>query len=221
MNKILVVATHPDDETLGCGGTLIKHKKNGDQIYWMVVTKMYKENGYSESKITEKNKIIEMVDKKYGFKKSYSLGFPAGNMDSIPLAEIIARICEIIKKVRPNIIYVPFKGDIHSDHRITFEAVASSCKRFRNPFIDKIRVYETISETDQSLDFDSHFKPNLWIDIKNEIKKKIEIMNLYKDEISEHPFPRSSENIKALSVFRGATVNMKNAESFMILRDIE
>ena len=86
MNKILVVATHPDDETLGCGGTLIKHKKNGDQIYWMIVTKMCRENGYSESKIAKKNKEIEMVDKKYGFKKSYSLGFPAGNIDSIPLA---------------------------------------------------------------------------------------------------------------------------------------
>ena len=216
-NKILVVAVHPDDETLGCGGTLLKHKDSGDEINWLICTKIDKDNDYYAIRENE----IEQASRLYGFDGTYSLGLKTMRVDEYSMSELIGKISKIINEVRPNIIYLPFKGDVHSDHRKISEASYSCTKSFRYPFIKKIYMMETLSETEfaPSTKEDS-FIPNSFVDISEYFEKKIEIMKIFKSEVAEHPFPRSEKNIRALASLRGATCGCKYAESFMLLKEL-
>src|SRR3989338_8571686 len=121
-NKVLVVAVHPDDETLGCGGTLLRHRSEGDEIFWLIVTDIKPEDGFSEKKILERHKQIQSVVKKYRFKNIFCLNIPTMKVDTVPMADLIGMIGGVIKDIQPTILYIPFKGDVHSDHRKVFDA---------------------------------------------------------------------------------------------------
>jgi len=218
-NSVLVLAVHPDDETLGCGGTLLKHKASGDVIHWLIATQL--EDTKSDAfKIRAKE--IDEVAKLYQFDSVHYLGLNTMRVDEYSMSHIIQSISQIINKVQPNIIYLPFKADIHSDHRKLFEAAFACTKSFRYPFIKKIYMMEVLSETEFApATTENAFLPNVFVDISNFIDKKIAIMQCFKSEIAKHPFPRSVTNIKALATFRGAMANCQYAESFMLLKEIQ
>jgi len=217
-NKVLIVAVHPDDETLGCGGALLKHKANGDEIHWLICTTIDKNHSYYETREKE----IEEVSKFYNFDSVHNLRLKTMQVDEYSMSELVGKISKVINEVKPNIIYLPFKGDVHSDHRKIFEASYSCTKSFRYPFIKKIYMIETLSETEfaPSMKEDS-FVPNVFVDISEFFEKKIEIMKVFKSEIAEHPFPRSEKNLRSLATLRGATCGCEYAESFVLLREIK
>ena len=217
MNKILVVAVHPDDETLGCGGTLMRHRANGDEINWLICTAIDKSDPHYHKRENE----IKIVSQLYDFKNVFNLQLKTMRVDEYTMSELIAKISEVINNIEPNIVYLPFKGDVHSDHRKIFEASYSCTKIFRYPFISKVYMMETLSETEfaPSTKEDS-FVPNVFVDISDFLEKKIDIMNIFDSEISGHPFPRSEINVRSLAALRGATSNRKYAESFMLLKEI-
>ena len=220
-NKILVVAPHADDETLGCGGTLLKHKKNGDEINWLLMTKLKKNKKYNSKVVKQKNNEIKMVNKAYGFKNFFQLNFQPSSLDLENFEKIIDQINHYFNLIKPNILYLPFKNDIHTDHEVTFRACIALTKSFRNKFIKKVIVYETPSESDFNIDPEkNNFKPNLWVDISQHINQKLSILKLYKTEIKRHPFPRSIENIISYSKIRGSFSGHKNSESFIILKEV-
>ena len=216
-NKILIIAVHPDDETLGCGGTLLKHKANGDEIHWLICTTIENEHNYFMKRENE----IEKVSNFYNFDSVHNLRLKTMQVDEYTVSELVSKISQVIKEVQPNIIYLPFKGDVHSDHRKIFEASYSCTKSFRYPFIKKIYMMETLSETEfaPSTKEDS-FIPNVFVDISEFFEKKIEIMKIFESEILEHPFPRSEKNLRALATLRGATCGCEYAESFVLLKEI-
>ena len=216
MNKVLVVAVHPDDETLGCGGALLKHKANGDEIHWLIATEM------EESKNTsQRNAEIDQVEELYDFDSVHRLGLSTTKIDEYSMSELITKISSVVNKVKPNIIYLPFKGDVHSDHKYIFDAAYSCTKSFRYPFVKKIYLMETLSETEFSVSTQGDsFVPNVFVDISDYIDRKIEAMKIYESEIGDHPFPRSERNIRALATYRGATSGCDYAESFMLLKEI-
>lgn len=218
MNKILIVAVHPDDETLGCGGTLLKHKENGDEIHWLICTQTNLTNDFY--KVREKE--IEEVTNLYNFDSVINLQLKTMQVDKNSMSELIGKISKVINEVKPDTIYLPFKGDVHSDHRKIFEASYSCTKSFRYPFIKKIYMIETLSETEfaPSTKEDS-FIPNVFVDISEFMDKKIEIMNIFESEVGKHPFPRSERNLKALGTLRGATCGVEYAESFVLLKEIK
>lgn len=221
MGKILVVSTHLDDETLGCGGTLLKHKQNDHTLYWLIMTDISEEIGYSHSDILERKKLIGAISQSYGMKEVFNLNFPTTMMDKIPLSNIINEVAFILKKIEPNIIYIPNRSDIHSDHRVTFDAVISCTKSFRFPSVKKVLMYETISETEFAPPlYENAFQPNAYCDISQHLEDKINILNLYKKELGTHPFPRSIDNVIALATFRGAIAGVKYAEAFMVLKEL-
>ena len=216
-NKILVVSVHPDDETLGCGGTLLKHKHNGDEIYWLICTKIDEDSDYYTTRENE----IKQASDIYKFDGIFSLGLKTMRVDEYSMSDLIGKISKVINEVEPSIIYLPFKGDVHSDHRKIFEASYSCTKAFRYPFIKKIYMIETLSETEFAPSAkDDAFVPNSFVDISKYLDKKIEIMKIFKSEIEEHPFPRSERNLRALATLRGATCGCEYAESFMLLKEI-
>lgn len=222
MNRVLVVAVHPDDETLGCGGTLLKHKENGDEIHWLIATEIIESKDYSRNIINDREDEISQVSKFYNFDSVNRLGLSSTMVDTYSMNEIINKISIIINKIKPNIIFIPFKGDVHTDHKVIFEATFSCTKSFRYPFIKKIYMMETLSETEFSPSFlEESFVPNVFVDVTKYIERKINAMKLYKSEIGKHPFPRSEANIRALSTYRGATCGHINAEAFLLLKEIQ
>lgn len=219
--KVLVIAPHPDDETLGCGGTLLKHKANGDKIYWLIATGIKEKRGFDKEAILKRDKEIKLVAEGYGFDGIYELEIPATQADKVSRDKIIKKMAEVFKQVKPEILYLPFMEDVHSDHRVIFEAACSCAKTFRHPFIQKIMMMEIVSETEFAPALkDTAFVPNYFVDISAFLDKKLSIMKIYKDQISKHPFPRSIKALKSLSAFRGAMAGCKYAESFMILKEI-
>lgn len=217
-NKVLVIAVHPDDETLGCGGTLLKHKSNNDEIHWLICTQTDKSSDFYK---TREKEILE-VSKKYQFDSVHNLELNTMRVDEYSMSELVSKISKVISEVKPNIIYLPFKDDVHSDHRFIFEAAYSCTKSFRYPFIKKIYMMETLSETEFAPSTkENSFIPNTFVDITNFFDKKVEIMKIFKSELDKHPFPRSIKNLEALATIRGATCNCEYAESFVLLKAIE
>lgn len=217
-NKVLIVAVHPDDETLGCGGTLLKHKENGDNINWLICTDIDK----NHINYNQREKEIKEVSKLYDFNYVRNLRLKTSLVDKYNISELIIEISKVINLIQPNVIYLPFKADVHSDHRKIFEAAYSCTKSFRYPFIKKIYMIETLSETEFAPSHQENgFVPNVFVDISKYIDKKIQIMNVYKSEVGIHPFPRSERNIRALATLRGATCECEFAESFVLLKEIK
>ena len=218
MKKILIVSVHPDDETLGCGGTLLKHKANGDEIHWLICTALDKNHSYYDIRQNE----IKKVSSLYNFKTTTNLKLQTMQVDEYSMSSLISKISKVVNDIQPSTIYLPFKGDIHSDHRRIFEASFACTKSFRYPFIKSIYMMETLSETEFAPSIsENSFVPNVFVDISEFLEKKIEIMKVFESEIGKQPFPRNEKNIRALATFRGATCNCDYAESFMLLKEIK
>lgn len=217
----MVIATHPDDETLGCGGTLLKHRSLGDRIYWVIATTMAKETGFTEKQIRQRDNEIRRVSRQFDFQKVIQLGFTTTMLDRVPMRDLIDRLGNAISAVMPHTLYLPFSQDVHSDHRMVFQAAYGCAKSFRFPCIRKLLMMETLSETDAApTGASGAFTPNYHVDITDFLLKKCEILRTYKSEIDAPPFPRSIEAVKALASYRGAGAGCRHAESFMCLREI-
>jgi len=218
---VLAIAVHPDDETLGCGGALLRHKQNGDEIHWLIATDLKQSEGFEQEKINARSQEINLVASLYKFDSISQLNLSTMRVDEYSMSELIEKISRVINEVKPNIVYLPFKGDIHSDHRTIFNAAYSCTKSFRYPFIKKIYMIEALSETEFSLSTQGdNFVPNVFVDITGFMDTKLQIMRVYSSELGQHPFPRSERNLKALATLRGATAGCEYAESFMLLKEI-
>lgn len=218
-NTLICIATHPDDETIGAAGTILKFKKQGFDIHWLIVTDMHTEAGFNQNQIEERENLINKVASIYGFKSIQRLKLPTCRLETIPLYQIVDDFKNIFEQLKPTHIILPHWNDAHSDHRITFDAALACLKKFRLPTIQEIWTMETLSETDQRyLHPAESFNPNIFVDITEHQKEKIEILSLYSKELKPHPFARSIEGIEALSKVRGATANCQNAESFQLIR---
>ena len=215
--KILVIAPHPDDEVLGCGGTIAKHSENGDEVCLIITTKAYTPD-WSEEFIKNREKEIKESNKILGIKKIYFLNYPTVKLDTIPQKDLNNSIAKIVNKVKPDIAYIPFKGDLNKDHRILFEASLVALRPI-NHKCKKILAYEVLSETEWGQEIEV-FKPNVYVDITDTIDIKLEAMKAYKSELKSFPHPRSLEAIKALAIKRGSEIGVKYAESFYLVREI-
>lgn len=220
MSKVLVVAVHPDDETLGCGGTILKHKAQGDEIYWLVVTGPIKGDhpAFTDEFIAKRNALVDRVTDAYGFNETIKLNLPTQKLHAVDLKDIIVKVADVFKRIQPDTIYMMYNNDVHSDHRVAFDAVYSCTKSFRYPFINSILMIEALSETEFSLATQATaFVPNVYVDITKYIDKKLEIMELYDTEIMQEPYPRSLSSIKALARVRGSRAGVMYAEAFQLL----
>lgn len=221
MTTILVAAPHPDDETLGVGGTILRHIDEGCQVHWLIASEMIKEAGYKAEDIKRRQDEIEQVAALYNFSAVHRLGFPAAALDQIPTAEIISAFSTVVKEVEPEVLYLPFPGDVHSDHEIVFNAGNACSKWFRYPGIKKVRLYETLSETEFNIDpTKGTFRPNLYCDISDYLDRKITAMDIYQGESGEHPFPRNPDAICAKAALHGSTAGVVYAEAFMTVKEI-
>lgn len=220
MKNVLVITPHPDDETLGCGGTLLRHIAEGDKVYWLIGTTLTEERGFNSERINIRQKEIKTVHDAYGFADYKHLDFCTTELDQVPRNTLIQEISKYVNEVKPHTMYLPYRNDIHSDHAHIFDASVACTKSFRYPYVKKVCVYETLSETEFGMRTDDPgFKPNMWVDISEYFERKIEIMKIYKSEIAEHPFPRSEVSIESLARLRGSTGGFDYAEAFISIKE--
>ena len=217
--KALVIAPHPDDELLGCGGTLLRRKSEGVTLGWVIMTKISEDYGWSTESVRERENEIEQVRKRLGIQPEhlFQLGFATTRLDTISMGDLITKVSEVFQSFQPEEVLLPHHGDVHSDHRITFEAVAACTKWFRYPSVKRVLAYETLSETEFSLDPSQRFHPNVFVDISDYFGQKLELLRIYASELGEFPFPRSETAIQALAQFRGSSSGFENAEGFELL----
>lgn len=218
--RVLVVSPHPDDETLGAGGTLLKLKKQSHLIYWLNITDMKIEDGWNRDIITHRQKQIEKIKNYYGFDGFYNLKLPPTKLNSLDDGMIINAIKKVYDEVKPEWIIIPGQYDAHSDHHVVYSCCMASAKTFRAPYIKRITTMEIMSETDYGFQAEK-FVPNFFVDITDTLEEKIEAMKIYDTEIEEVPFPRSLENIRSLASVRGGYCTSKYAEAFCIIKQIE
>jgi len=219
LSKIIVIAPHPDDETLGVGGTLLRKKAEGAIVAWLIVTNISIESGWSAEKVKKRTDEIRSITQLYEFDEVYCLNFKTTQLDTLPMSDLVAAISDVFKAFKPEEVFVPHPADVHTDHRVVFDAVSACTKWFRYPSVKRVLAYETLSETDFGLRADQAFRPNVFVDIEHFFIKKLQAIDIYVSEVGEFPFPRSHEAIQALATLRGAASGFKAAEAFELLRE--
>jgi LmbE family N-acetylglucosaminyl deacetylase len=220
--KVLVIAVHPDDETLGCGGALLNYAAQGNSLHWLVVTASH-EPEYSSAQGLGQVEQVHAVERAYPFATLDWLKFPTTRLERVPFNDLVRAIRAAIERLRPEIVFVPNRSDVHSDHRIAFQAAMAVLKSFymRSLRVRRVLACEVLSETDAAPPLAEHaFVPNVFVDVSTTLKRKLEIMGLYKAELQPDPFPRSPSAIRALARYRGATIGVEYAEAFMLVREV-
>lgn len=220
--RVLVVVAHPDDEVLGCGGTIAKHIETGDDVSIVFMT-----NGESSRKdsllesISSRSYSCKQALKELGVNKVINYDFLDNQMDSISLLAVAKSVEEAIDKHQPSIVYTHFSEDLNVDHRITHQAVMTACRPQSWSPVKEIYCFEVLSATEWNSHSKSKFNPNKFIDISKFWDCKVSAMKKYSNELRPFPHSRSIETIEALAVYRGATVGLRKAEAFQIERIIE
>jgi LmbE family N-acetylglucosaminyl deacetylase len=215
--KIAVIAAHPDDETLGCGGTLLKHAAAGDTLHWLIATEATAP-GFDDAFRRRRDDQIARVASAFGMARVHRLGFPTTELDRQPPADLIGRIGETLDRIGPDTVYIVHNGDVHADHRALFDAAFVALKPTRGPGPSEILSYETLSSTNLAGPQAPAFGPHYFVDISAYIDRKLEILSMYDTELLPWPHPRSLEGVRALALVRGAAIGVRYAEAFSVVR---
>jgi len=218
--KILVVAAHPDDEILGCGGSIIKFKQT-HEIEVIFMTDGVSSRGKNKINALRRKRNCLNLFSFLELKKPTFFNFPDNEIDKIPLLKIVKKIEKKINSFKPHTIFTHYSACLNIDHRKTFEAVMTACRPLSNSSVRKILSFEILSSTEWAQFKNKSFQPNYFINISKEFKTKIKCLNFYKSEIRKYPHSRSFKAVEALAKFRGVSSGNKYAEAFYLNRYIK
>lgn len=218
--NVLIVAPHPDDEVLGCGGIIKKMTLKHINVYILIMSRGKKEL-YPEEKILNVRKEAIAAHKLLGVKETRFLDFSAPELDIVSTSKLAAAIFNSIMEIKPFSLFLPHRGDIHSDHKAVFDAGLVAARPVGGNCVKEIFTYETLSETEWSPPYPNDiFIADTFIDISEVFEVKLEAMKCYKSQLREFPNPRSLKSIETLANWRGSTVGFTHAEAFKVIRII-
>jgi N-acetylglucosamine malate deacetylase 1 len=214
--KVLILAAHPDDEVLGCGGIIQKYKKESNsKVYVCIITDGSSTQYQKNIKIRkQKNEECQKANRLLGVNEIIRLDFPDMNLDTVPHFKLNLKIEEIVEKIKPNVLFTHSSIDINKDHFLINQSTAVITRPGKS-YLEKIYEYEVLSSTEWQRD--SAFIPNTYVNITSYIKKKIESFKQYKTEVRKYPHPRSPEGVKILARYRGLQSGYLFAEAFKLL----
>ncbi len=225
--NILVVAAHPDDEVLGCGGTMAKHIQNGDEVNVLILAEgltSRDEQREREKRLDELSNLAEAAHEANRLLGAQSLtlyDFPDNRMDSVDLLDIVKVIEAAIDQYSPDVVYTHHAGDVNIDHRIVHQAVVTACRPIPGQCVKTLLFFEVPSSTEwQTAGSAPSFLPNYFVDIGGNMNLKIQALEAYASEMRVWPHPRSIKAVEYLARWRGATVGVEAAEGFMLGRQL-
>lgn len=218
--EVLVIAPHPDDEVLGCGGTIAKYAAEGHEVYVCIVTKGC-EPLFPERDVEKTREECKMADHLLGVKKTVFLDFPAAMLEDVRRYELNGAILDAVMDIKPEIVFLPHRGDMQLDHKLIVDASMVALRPKYTHTVKKILSYETMSETGWDVpNCVNEFIPTAYSDITKYIDRKLEALRIFKSQMTGYPGARSEEAVMALAMYRGASMNMRYAEAFSVIRDV-
>jgi LmbE family N-acetylglucosaminyl deacetylase len=225
--KILIVAAHPDDEVLGCGGSMAKSTRDGQEVHVLILAEgaTSRDKQRDRTSRTEELSLLAKSAKRatdiLGVESVELLDYPDNRMDSVDLLDLVKPVEEIIAKLKPEVVMTHHAGDLNIDHQITHQAVITACRPQPGHSVKRILVFEVPSATEwQSPTVGNSFVPNWFEDISKTLDLKIKALKVYESEMRKWPHARSLKAVEHLARWRGATIGTEAAEAFMLIRNI-
>ena len=223
--RILIIAAHPDDEILGCGGIISKFKKLDIKFKILFIAEgsscryeNYNSKEAKEAIIRRNNDAINSLIFN-GIKDYDFLNLPCGRLDQVPIIEINKLIENQINKFNPDTIFTHSSDDCNNDHKIIYKSTLMASRPTPKNKVRNVLTYEVLSSSEWN--FNSNFSPNYFVSLEeSDLNQKINSFNLYKTEVNHYPFPRSDEGIRNMAKIRGMQVGIKFAEAFKLVRSI-
>jgi LmbE family N-acetylglucosaminyl deacetylase len=223
--RILVIAAHPDDEVLGCGGLIAKQsqqQKIDSLILGRGIAARYQNREAAPVAEIEtlKAKVREVADL-LGIDQVFHFHLPDNRFDTVALLDIIKKIEGVLDQVQPEVIYTHYYGDLNIDHQLTFRAVLTATRPLAGQSVKELYTFEIPSSTEWSFQrLGGTFCPNVFVDVSHTLDLKIQALRIYNTEIRQFPHPRSPEALQAIAARWGSAVGLQYAEAFELVRSI-
>jgi LmbE family N-acetylglucosaminyl deacetylase len=224
--NILCVAAHPDDELLGCGGTLRKLKNDGHSVYTCILCgTVDARHGRPEPEALKR--VSETAEQMVGVDRSLKYTFPNIRFNAVPHLEVVQAIEAAIREFRPTWVFAHHPSDLNIDHRVCYEATMAAIRLPQRltadmppTMIRRVFLFEVLSSTDWAAPVERAFQPNSFFDIESTIGVKISALEAFDGALKPFPHPRSSDNVRHLAYLRGAQAGLTLAEAFCLVRDV-
>jgi N-acetylglucosamine malate deacetylase 1 len=224
----LIVATHPDDEVLGVGGTIARAVAAGEEVHVCYVTACYQPRPdepdlprYADGEREERQREARESASLLGVKGVHFLDLPNNTLDQVPHAALNRRIGACVEEVRPEILYVNHGGDVHKAHRLVYEACVVVARPLPGAVVRRLLAYEVPSSTEWGGGaFGAPFVPNVYVDVSPFLERKLRALEAYRSEVRAYPHRRSVEAVRLHAAARGSEVGVEAAEAFMLVREV-
>ena len=221
VKRVLVVAAHPDDEVLGCGGTLARHACQGDEVHILVLADGVTAREDGEQQLESRRGAAFASARVLGAHRIVLLSLPDNRMDTCDLIDVVRAVEATVSEVQPHVVYTHHHGDLNIDHRIAHGATVTACRPTGNCTVELLAAFEVLSSTDWATPVAGNaFLANHFVDVSETFAAKIAALECYKDEMRPFPHPRSERAVTALAELRGASIGVERAEAFEIIRHI-
>jgi len=225
--KVAIIAAHPDDEVLGCGGTIARHIQEHDEVYVLIVAEGVTSRDGARDRESRKDDLSALAQSAYRANEilgttSLTIGdLPDNRLDTISLLDLVKQVETFLAKHKPQIVYTHHAGDVNIDHKILHRAVVTACRPVPNQCVQTLLFFETVSSTEwQTRGSGDFFMPDWFVDISKSVDKKITALQAYESEMRDWPHPRSIKAVEHLAFWRGATAGFGAAEAFVLGRHI-
>ena len=224
--SVLGVAAHPDDEVLGCGGTIARHVNSGDSVFVLLVcegitSRIASDSSSPEHELSQLRDSSQKASAQLGVRDTFFLSLPDNRLDALNRLEVIQALEYYVVQIRPDIIYTHHSGDVNIDHQIISHSVITACRPFGEHIVRTILAFEVPSSTEWQVPANANcFIPNHFVNIENFLDTKLSALHFYHSEMRNWPHPRSYEYVSYLAHLRGSQVGFGAAEAFVVLRSI-
>jgi N-acetylglucosamine malate deacetylase 1 len=220
VSVVLVVAPHPDDEVLGCGGVIARHVARGDDVYVVIVSRGAPDV-FPPELVEQARQEAAGANKVLGTRRTFFLDFPAPRLDIVPASSLANALKELVMQVQPAIVYLPHHGDLHSDHKAVYWATLVATRPNGGFYPRRLLCYETPSETEWGAPISGEmFVPTIFVDVSQYLDVKLEAMKCYGSQLAPSPGARSLASIEALAHVRGSAIGVTAAEAFCLVREV-
>ncbi|GAB3443603.1 PIG-L family deacetylase [Massilia solisilvae] len=221
MKAVMVIAAHTDDEAIGCGGTIARHVAAGDAVHVVFMADGVTSRAQADTAgLQQRHAAAEQAHAVLGIAGAHHLGFPDNRLDSVALLDVVQPLEQIIRAVRPEIVYTHHSGDLNVDHQITHQAVMTACRPQPGFPVREILAFEVMSSTEWTGCAQLPFVPDVFIDIDAFWERKRKALEAYALEMRDFPHSRSIEHMDILARHRGACVGVARAEAFKLIRSL-